>query len=73
MVKGVGFVTYHYDNITRTWWSKDATGHGESAWKVHEKNGDWRADADVYGDYMIGKHKGETGKKIDFKSLKCGS
>ena len=56
--------------MTKQWWSEDKTGHGESAWKLYDKNGDWIADADVYGDYMS-KHKSNVGKTINFKSLKC--
>jgi len=69
-VAGVGYAKYLRDPSTGLWWSEDQTGHGSSAWKVYDKNGSWVADADVYGDYM-NKHKSETGKKIDFDSLKC--
>jgi hypothetical protein len=51
------------------WWSKDLAGHGGSAWKVftQERTGlKWFADADVYGDYIIGKHKGPKGLFINF-------
>lgn len=58
------------DVDTKSWWSKDETGHGHSAWKVYDKNGVWVADADVYGDFMK-KHKSERGKNMDFQSLKC--
>jgi RHS repeat-associated protein len=69
-VAGVGYAKYHHDTKTDTWWSEDKTGHGESAWKVYDQKGVWIADADTYGDYMS-KHKSETGKNINFKSLKC--
>ena len=69
-VAGVGFAKYVRDPSTGIWWSEDQTGHGSSAWKVYDKNGVWVADADVFGDYM-NKHKSETGKNIDFDSLKC--
>ncbi|WP_279608079.1 RHS repeat domain-containing protein [Burkholderia pyrrocinia] len=69
-VAGVGYAKYLRDPSTGMWWSEDQTGHGNSAWKVYDKNGSWAADADVYGDYMS-KHKGNTGKNIDFDSLKC--
>ncbi|WP_338523665.1 RHS repeat-associated core domain-containing protein [Pseudomonas batumici] len=69
-VGGVGYAKYHRDPKTKTWWSEDKTGHGESAWKVYDNSGEWIADADVYGDYMS-KHKSDTGKNINFKSLKC--
>ncbi|MCA7996837.1 RHS repeat-associated core domain-containing protein [Burkholderia metallica] len=69
-VPGVGYAKYVRDPGTGMWWSEDQTGHGNSAWKVYDKNGAWVADADVYGDYM-NKHKSDTGKSIDFDSLKC--
>ncbi|WP_052729272.1 RHS repeat domain-containing protein [Chromobacterium vaccinii] len=69
-VPGVGHAKYLRDPSTGMWWSEDQTGHGNSAWKVFDKNGAWVADADVYGDYM-NKHKSEVGKNINFNSLKC--
>lgn len=69
-VQGVGHVSYYRDQKTRNWWSADQTNHGGSTWKVHGKNGEWIADADIYGDYMS-KHKSAVGKNIDFKELKC--
>ena len=69
-VPGVGHAKYVRDPATGMWWSEDQTGHGNSAWKVYDKSGAWVADADVYGDYM-NKHKSDTGKNIDFDSLKC--
>ena len=69
-LNGVGQVRYQRDPMTKQWWSEDKTGHGESAWKVYDKNGDWIADADIYGDYM-NKHKSSVGKTINFKGLKC--
>ncbi|WP_254211131.1 RHS repeat-associated core domain-containing protein [Burkholderia multivorans] len=69
-VPGVGYAKYVRDPGTGMWWSEDQTGHGNSAWKVYDKNGAWVADADVYGDYM-NKHKSDTGKNINFDSLKC--
>ena len=62
-----------YKHPDGTWWSKDLDDHGGSKWKVFEENGgdlDWIADADEYGDYIEGKHKGPTGKKISLKSLR---
>ncbi|UZE13507.1 RHS repeat-associated core domain-containing protein [Pseudomonas sp. B21-053] len=70
-VPGVGYVKYYRDPDNKRWWSEDQTGHGESAWKVHSKSGEWIADADAYGDYMEGKHKGDTGKNLNFNSMKC--
>lgn len=28
-------------------------------------------DADMHGDYMTGKHKGPTGKKMNLKGMRC--
>jgi hypothetical protein len=62
------------DPDTNMWWSEDQTGHGNSAWKVYDRQGVWvadaDADADVYGDYMD-KHKSDKSKSINFDSLKC--
>ncbi|MFJ1212576.1 RHS repeat-associated core domain-containing protein [Burkholderia pyrrocinia] len=69
-VPGVGHAKYMRDPKTGQWWSQDQTGHGNSAWKVYDKNGAWIADADVYGDFMS-KHKSDVGKNIDFDSMKC--
>ncbi|MET3821758.1 RHS repeat-associated protein [Burkholderia sp. PvR073] len=69
-VPGVGYAKYVRDPSTGMWWSEDQTGHGNSAWKLYDKNGAWVADADVYGDFM-NKHKSDTGKRVDFDSLKC--
>jgi RHS repeat-associated protein len=71
-VRGVGHVKYLRDPSTGLWWSSDQTGHGGSTWKVHDKDGGWVADADIYGDYMS-KHKGAAGKSIDFKEMNCKS
>jgi hypothetical protein len=70
-VPGVGYVKYLFDPKTKQWWSQDKTAHGDSAWKVHSENGTWKHDADVYGDYLENKHKGATGRNIDFDSLRC--
>lgn len=55
------------------WWSKDTAKHGGSQWKVFKetKNGlEWIRDADEYGDFIVGKHKGDIGKFISWKQLK---
>ncbi len=55
------------------WWSKDTAGHGGSQWKVFketEKGLEWIADADEYGDFIVGKYKGDVGKFIPWKQLK---
>ncbi|MEN5160720.1 RHS repeat domain-containing protein [Achromobacter spanius] len=69
-VPGVGHAKYLRDPVSGMWWSADKTEHGNSAWKVYDKNGTWVADADIYGDYMS-KHKSDTGKNINFGSLNC--
>ena len=67
-----------YYKFKDLWWSKDVTGHGESAFKVYEEKGKflkWYKDADENGQFIEGKHKGEIGKRIDkknLKSCKCG-
>lgn len=55
------------------WWAVDNAGHGESSFKVFKETGkglEWIADADKYGDFITGKHKGPTGLFIPWKSLK---
>ncbi|MCP2258303.1 RHS repeat-associated core domain-containing protein, partial [Streptoalloteichus tenebrarius] len=55
------------------WWSSDNAGHGGSAWKVFREGSkglEWIADADEYGDFIVGKHKGATGRSIPWKELK---
>ncbi len=54
------------------WWSTDKAGHGGSKWKVFEETGDglkWKADADQFGDFIQGKHKGDTGMFIPWSEL----
>lgn len=54
------------------WWAADTAGHGGVKWKVFEETSTglkWRADADIYGDFIKGKHKGPTGKFIPWKEL----
>ncbi|MEO7329300.1 MAG: RHS repeat-associated core domain-containing protein [Minicystis sp.] len=51
------------------WWSKDTAGHGGSAFKVFQKEGNelvWVHDADKFGDWIDPnrKHKGPTGRKM---------
>jgi len=74
-VPGVpGRVKYYRNPSTQEWWSPDKTGHGGSAWKVYDYiNGalEWKADADKFGDFIKGKHKGEVGKSISMKNFKC--
>jgi len=54
------------------WWSKDLAGHGGSVWKVFKETPqglDWIADADQYGDFIVGKWKGGVGRFIPWKDL----
>ncbi|ADU15334.1 RHS repeat-associated core domain-containing protein [Asticcacaulis excentricus] len=54
------------------WWSKDIAGHGGSAFKVFEEGSDglhWYKDADKYGDFIVGKHKGDTGLFIPWSQI----
>jgi hypothetical protein len=50
-------------------------GHGaqgEAQWKVFTENSqglDWYRDADKYGDFIVGKHKGDVGMSIPWKEL----
>ncbi len=56
--------TYFENPADGTWWSKDTAGHGGSGFKVYQataKGLRWIADADGFGNYIIGKHKGPTG------------
>jgi len=72
--------TYWQHDATGLWWSNDTAGHGGSVFKVYEKFGNrlvWKADADEYGDFIFGKHKGPVGKVIYLTSqlaaLVCAS
>lgn len=72
------FGTFSRHKTTKLWWSKDNAGHGTppSAWKVFDetaKSLEWKADADRYGDFIVGKHKGPTGTSIPFSDLSCRS
>ncbi|MBW9214981.1 HINT domain-containing protein [Mumia sp. zg.B53] len=54
------------------WWSRDTAGHGGSTWKVYTESSRrliWRADANQYGDFIIGKHKSDVGTFIPWKDL----
>jgi RHS repeat-associated protein len=58
---------FYRDPATGLWWTKDTAQHGGSVWKVYKQDGNkmiWFADADEFGDFIIGKHKGSTGKSI---------
>jgi hypothetical protein len=52
------------------WWSKDTFGHGGCPSKVFTENKkglQWYRDADQFGDFITGKHKGPTGLTIPWK------
>jgi RHS repeat-associated protein len=66
--KIIGGRTYYRHDATQLWWSRDTAGHGGSAFKVYEEQGDvlvWVRDATIYGDYIDPekKHKGPKGKR----------
>jgi hypothetical protein len=68
------FGVFSRHKTTKLWWSKDNAGHGGSVWKVFDevpKSLEWKADADRYGDFITGKHKGTTGTSILFSQLSC--
>jgi RHS repeat-associated protein len=61
-----------YKSSNGLWWSVDKAGHGGSKFKVFKetKTGlEWIHDADEYGDYIKGKHKGPTGEFIPWKDF----
>ena len=45
---------------------KDTGGHASSykVFELSEKTLNWHADADINGNFIIGKHKGPIGLKI---------
>jgi hypothetical protein len=59
---------YFRHRTTGLWWSRDTAGHGGSAFKVYTEDGKgdliWIADADCYGDFIHGKHKGAIGRIV---------
>ena len=58
----VGSQTAQYDG--KYYWLDDTAKHGDSYYKVYEKSGKylyWRYDADRYGNFIYGKHKGDKG------------
>ena len=49
------------------YWSTDLAGHGDSSFKVYRKVGkelQWIADADKFGNWIIGKAKSSIGMVI---------
>lgn len=70
--KSWGSRKYYKSRSDGLWWSKDDAGHGNSVWKVYteDKRGlHWIRDADEYGDFIVGKHKGDAGVFIPRKDL----
>lgn len=54
------------------WWSKDLAGHGDSQWKVFRETSKglaWFRDADEFGNFIVGKHKGDVGMFISWDKL----
>ncbi len=70
--KKLGGHTYDQSKTDGLWWSRDTAGHGRVVWKVFEEDSRglrWIADADEYGTFIRGKHKGPVGKFIPWKDL----
>jgi RHS repeat-associated protein len=58
------------------WWSVDKAGHGDSKFKVFRETSkglEWIHDADEYGTFIVGKHKGDTGKFIPWGKLNASN
>jgi hypothetical protein len=67
------FGTFFKSKSDELWWAVDTAGHGGSAFKVFKESGkglEWIADADKYGDFIVGKHKGPIGLSIPWKELR---
>ena len=72
IVQHKNFGKFYRHKKSKLWWSKDTAGHGKSKWKVFEetdKGLKWKADADIYGDIIEGKHKSNTGKFIKWSEI----
>jgi len=67
------FGTFFKSESDGLWWAVDNAGHGGSAFKVFKETGkglEWIADADRFGDFIVGKHKGPTGLFIPWSQLR---
>lgn len=67
------FGKFYQSKSDGLWWSRDLAGHGGSQWKVFRETSDglaWFRDADRYGDFIVGKHKGDVGKFIPWSTLR---
>jgi len=61
----VGKATAQYDG--KYYWLKDTAEHGGSYYKVYERHNKylyWFRDADMYGNFIYGKHKSDIGTKV---------
>lgn len=66
------FGTIYKSTSDGLWWAVDNAGHGGSKFKVFretKKGLEWIYDADEFGDFIMNKHKGETGKLIPWDQL----
>jgi hypothetical protein len=66
------FGTFFKSKSDGLWWALDNAGHGASAFKVFRESGkglEWIADADRFGDFIVGKHKGPIGQLIPWQHL----
>lgn len=73
MMRHGTFGTFFKSKSDGLWWAVDNAGHGGSAFKVFKETGtglEWIADADSFGDFIVGKHKGPTGLFIPWKQLR---
>lgn len=64
--------TFYKNKSDGLWWVNDRAGHGGSTYKVYKKTSkglEWYKDADQYGNFIINKHKGETGIFIPWKEF----
>ncbi|MEQ1902866.1 MAG: hypothetical protein ABL888_01610 [Pirellulaceae bacterium] len=67
------FGTFYKSKSDGLWWAVDNAGHGGSAFKVFKETGkglEWIADADRFGDFIVGKHKGPIGLFIPWHHLR---
>jgi RHS repeat-associated protein len=67
------FGTFYRSSSDGLWWAEDLAGHGGSSFKVFRESGKglkWFRDADRFGDFIVGKHKGATGQFIPWKELR---
>ena len=67
------FGKIYKSNSDGFWWAVDNAGHGGSKFKVFmetHKGLEWIKDADMYGDFIMNKHKGPTGTFISWGELK---